>query len=491
MNGTKQRPSGPAWDLLETGVPEQVEAKRAAVEEQFRLLRSLRLAAAGCAVVVVAIAFVALFGLFTGNFLLASIKPGYKVMDPAFALILLLLGGGIMVLALVRKVPHRFLQAAAVLAVVISVARLAELAAGANWGLSDLFLPASLLPGSSDQAPMSFAATVAALAAGLWLLLVALRSGRLQTLVPAAITAIIGAAFFLGYVYGKPLLYGPGLLPVSLPGAVSLTLLGAGMIIISAALEAALHRLTDAQLREYRDRLESLVEQRTAALAAYQRRLRRLAAEVTTAQQRERQRLASAIHDEIAQMLGVIKLYLSGLRAQETDPARVEKIAAIINMVDEATKQSRTIMMELSPLILQQGGLSAAVPWWAGEIKQKHGLDVAISVPDTIGRFDTDVEATVFEGMKELLHNTIKYAKATQVAVSVTCHDKQLQVEVRDNGIGFDPEAVERTESGGFGLFGIRERVSYIQGSLTIASAPGQGTHATIIVPATCPSLPS
>jgi signal transduction histidine kinase len=367
--------------------------------------------------------------LFTGNYLLASIKPGYKVMDPAFALILILLVGAILALVLLLKVPYRLLQVVAIIVLVVSAARLIELGFEQDWGVSDLFIPTRLLPGTSDQAPISVSATVAAAAAGVWLLLTALRVGRLQAMVPAAITAVVGAAFLLGYVYGKPLFYGPGLLPISLPGALSLTILGAGMVIVTAGLETAVHRLTDAQLLEYRSHLEALVEQRTAALVVNQRRLRRLAAEVTTAQQRERQRLASAIHDEVAQMLGAIKLYLSALRAAETRPETVKKISSIIEMVDEANSQSRTIMMELSPLILQQGGLAAAVDWWVGEIKSKHGLDVAVDVPETIGRFDADVEATVFEGMKELLQNTVKYAKATQIGVSITCRGNRLEVE--------------------------------------------------------------
>lgn len=460
------------------------------LEEQYRELSALRYAAAACAMVAVALSAVAVSALLAGNFPLASFRPGYKIIDPALALVLMVLGAALLALTLARKTSSRPLQVAAGLMFLIALLRLIELALGRDWGASDLFLPPRLLPEAPDESPMSLPASVAVLGAGMWLVLTTLRVRRLQTLIPAGITAIIGAAFLLGYIYGKPLLYGPGLLPMSLPGAISMTLLGVGMVIVTVAQETAQRRVNEAELQEYRDHLEALVEERTAALEANQRRLRRLGAELATAEQRERQRLASAIHDEVAQMLSAIKLHLSGLRKGQADPASAEKIGDIIKMVEEATRQSRTIMMELSPMILQQSGLAEATRWWAGVIEQQHGLRVEVSAEETVGRFDPDVEATAFQGVKELLQNTIKYAHATQAKVRLACHDDKLQIEVADNGVGFDPATIEQSESGGFGLFGIRERVSYIQGSLAIDSAPGKGTRAAIILPMVCETPP-
>lgn len=461
-----------------------------AVAEQYRELRAPRYVAAACGVAAVIIAAVPLAGLFAGNFVLASFRPGYKVIDPALALCMILLGGALLALALLRKSPSRPLQAVAWVVLVIACLRLAEIAVRKDWGTSDLFLSPPLLPQSPDESPISLPTTLALVAAGLWLLLTASRVRRLQAVIPAGITAIVGAAFLLGYIYGKPLLYGPGLLPLSLPGAISMTLLGVGMVLTTTTIDAAVRRLTEAELSAYRDHLETLVGERTAALEANQRRLRRLGAELATAEQRERQRLASAIHDEVAQMLSAIKLDLSKLRAEQSDQAVADKISGIIKMVEEATRQSRTIMMELSPPILQQSGLVQAVRWWAGVIREKHGLDVAVTSEGTLGRFDPDVEATAFQGVKELLQNTIKYARATQVGVNIACGGDRLQITVADDGVGFDPAAIEQSESGGFGLFGIRERVSYIAGSLVIDSAPGKGTRSTIALPVPCGAPP-
>ena len=232
--------------------------------------------------------------------------------------------------------------------------------------------------------------------------------------------------------------------------------------------------------------LEQQVRERTAQLETNQKRLRALAGDLATIQQRERQRLASVIHDELAQTLGGLKLYLQNLHIKPEAGPVAQELAEAIGITDEAVHQSRMVIMELSPPILQQEGLLGALQWWAGQLQEKHGLQVTVNAPDGLRRFDSDIEGAVFQAVKELLQNTVKYAHVTSAEVKIECHNSFLSVEVADKGAGFDPAAVEVTDQGGFGLFSIRERVTYMGGSFAVVSAPGQGTRSTISLPVHC-----
>lgn len=241
-------------------------------------------------------------------------------------------------------------------------------------------------------------------------------------------------------------------------------------------------RQAEEELRSYRDHLEGLVAQRTARLETNQRRLRALAAKLSNAEQRERQRLASVVHDEIAQTLSAIKLQLSTLRAAAAPPA-ASQISTIVETVEQAISQSRAIMMDLSPPILQQQGLLEALRWWALQVQEKRGLEVVVDDQGALQRLPSDLEATTFQIVKELLQNTVKYAQATQASIRVRSDDARLEIEVADNGVGFDPTTLEATEKGGFGLFSVRERIVYLGGEFQIQSAPGEGTRSLIAIP--------
>jgi two-component system sensor histidine kinase DegS len=143
-------------------------------------------------------------------------------------------------------------------------------------------------------------------------------------------------------------------------------------------------------------------------------------------------------------------------------------------------------MAELSPQILQQQGLIEALGWWGGQIKAKHGLEVTVNVEGTMERLTPDVEASVFQAVKELLQNTLKYAHAEQATIRIICSPTRLEIQVADDGVGFDPSLVETTEKGGFGLFSVHERMAYLGGDFQIDSAPGKGTRSTLSLPLPC-----
>lgn len=143
-------------------------------------------------------------------------------------------------------------------------------------------------------------------------------------------------------------------------------------------------------------------------------------------------------------------------------------------------------MAELTPPVLQQHGLIEAIRWWTGIVRERYGLEVEVSAPETRLPLELPVETALFQAAKELLQNAVKHAQATRASVLLSCDEEGISLTISDNGVGFDPEQTRTTDSSGFGLFSLRERMSYLGGNVMIESAPGAGTRATISLPMAC-----
>jgi PAS domain S-box-containing protein len=216
-------------------------------------------------------------------------------------------------------------------------------------------------------------------------------------------------------------------------------------------------------------------------LRTHQERLRALASELVNAEQRERQRVATLLHDEVAQTLASLKLHLSLLHSDSA--ADQDKLAPLVSLAGDAVVQTRSIMTELTPPMLQRHGLVDTLRWWANVIQQRHPLQVTVEAPAEPVQAEASLQTALFQATKELLHNVIKHADATEAVVTVAVNDDLLQVAVKDNGCGFIPKSIETTEAGGFGLFSIRERLAHLGGDAMISSMPGCGTEIMLTVP--------
>ncbi|HYL82057.1 MAG TPA: response regulator, partial [Candidatus Acidoferrum sp.] len=220
--------------------------------------------------------------------------------------------------------------------------------------------------------------------------------------------------------------------------------------------------------------------------------LRALASELTLAEQRERQRLATVLHDEHQQLLAGAKLRM-GLLQRVDDPTLRDEIREVSALIEEAIENARSLTRELSPPILQAGGLIPAMDWLARWMEEKHHLQVDVrteanAVPDS-----EDLTTLLFQAVRELLFNVVKHAKVQTARVQLTRQDGQVVICVTDTGVGFDPSFlwVEGGVIGGFGLFSIRQRLELLGGRLDIASTPGQGSRMTLRAPLRQAGAPS
>ena len=218
-------------------------------------------------------------------------------------------------------------------------------------------------------------------------------------------------------------------------------------------------------------------------LLVYQNHLRQLAAELALAEQRERQRIATGLHDDISQTLVYAKMKLQQAQWVERPEDHQEGHKEVVGILDEAIRDTRDLIYQLSTPILFQEGLAEAIIWAAARASEQHGMEVAVEVCGDVRRIAEDVEVTVFQAVKELLNNARKYAPGSPVTVGVQYSDTELKVDVADGGCGFDADGLGVHGSGGFGLLNIRERLTYIRGKLEIESSPGCGTRCTIVVP--------
>jgi PAS domain S-box-containing protein len=256
-------------------------------------------------------------------------------------------------------------------------------------------------------------------------------------------------------------------------------------------------KATESQLRHHQDKmqafadqLEQLVDERTQELVQSRDQLRALATELNLAEQRERKRVATELHDYLAQLLVLAKMKLGqGKRLADRSPACADFIRESEEVLTEALTYTRTLVADLSPPVLHDFGLPAALGW-LGQQMERHQLKVAVRVsPHVHVKLPTDQALLVFQSVRELLMNIAKHSGTGEACLSLDQVDRYLRIEVRDEGMGFMVSS-HSSHSTKFGLFSIRERMRALGGTFEIDSAPGNGTTATLTLPLVVEPVP-
>ena len=251
-----------------------------------------------------------------------------------------------------------------------------------------------------------------------------------------------------------------------------------------AGLELRVHERT-AKLSEMLSRLQEEVARRTAAehdLRKRSEQLRALAGEQTRVEQRERQRIAKLLHDHLQQLLISAGMRLAGI-AEELNNKHRDECSKIGQLLRECQAACRTLTADLTPTALYEEGLPGGLQWLVQQMAERHGLSVEVVNAEDVPSLPNDVTLLLFESIRELLFNVVKYAGVQSAQVEVAIRQEQLRLTVSDQGEGFSPDNPKRPGAGGLGLFGIRERLELIGGRMEIDSSPGQGSRITLIVP--------
>ena len=244
------------------------------------------------------------------------------------------------------------------------------------------------------------------------------------------------------------------------------------------------------RLEKWNVELEQAVNIKTVELVRSQERLRALTTELNLAEQRERKRLASELHDHLQQLLVLGKLKLGrGKQWTDTSPLLAKLIKETDGVLSDALTYTRTLVSELNPPILREHGLGAGLKWLAEHMK-RYELDVKVSLEAASPLDLPDAEAVLlFQSVRELLINVSKHSGTRQAWVSSNVINGELITEVKDTGIGFNFAAATATAvptsgfSSKFGLFSIQERMRALGGAFVIESTAEQGTTARLVLP--------
>jgi len=214
-------------------------------------------------------------------------------------------------------------------------------------------------------------------------------------------------------------------------------------------------------------------------------RLQALALHLALTHQRRGRRLAVLLHEHVQQLLAAARMKLGSLRMRIEDQRFSKAIEEVEGLLGLSLAETRSVTLELSPPVLYDGGLVAGLEWLARRAQEQHGLNVELDVQPGAEPADDDLRALLFHAVAELLANVVQHGHTDQAYVVMKeVGSGQIAIDVVDRGRGFDPASLEGGGTlSGMGLLAIREQLELLGGRLTIRSAPGQGTKASIVAP--------
>ncbi|RJP72278.1 MAG: PAS domain S-box protein [Ignavibacteriales bacterium] len=213
--------------------------------------------------------------------------------------------------------------------------------------------------------------------------------------------------------------------------------------------------------------------------------LRRLSAHLQSAREEERTRIAREIHDELGQALTGLKMDLSWIAKKLQKPVDnadiiKQKLSTMDSLIDETITSVRKIASELRPGVLDYLGLPAAIEWQAQEFQNRTGIKCIIEELPADIEISNDISTAIFRIFQETLTNITRHAEASEVKVSLSFTDDEVNLTVKDNGKGIVNDKIENHKS--FGLLGMEERARLFNGNFKIfASNPG--TTVSVIIP--------
>lgn len=219
-------------------------------------------------------------------------------------------------------------------------------------------------------------------------------------------------------------------------------------------------------------------------IGKYQEQLRRLASELSLTEARERREIASDLHDHIGQALAYVTQRVSRLQGNSIFSGMDEDFSEIVSILRQTIRYTRDLTVQISPPVLYELGLPAAIEWLAERELERNGLEIKVSRKGEVRDIREDVSVFMFKAVQELVANIVKHAGTGRAEIILGWKEDEFEIEVKDDGKGFDAGStgIGNMTDCCFGLFSIRERLSYLGGTLRIESSPGNGTCVSMAV---------
>ena len=239
-------------------------------------------------------------------------------------------------------------------------------------------------------------------------------------------------------------------------------------------------KLADRDMARVGTTLNTLLDRLTEDRA----RVRRLAAQVISAQDEERARVARELHDSTAQILTAVMLQLGAAARESDSPLLTERIATLRELAAEALEEVRTLSHTMHPRILDDLGFVAALEWLGRQTRSQTDIEVELRLEGSAAPITAPLASVLYRVAQEALRNAVRHADARHVNLVVRHGPGLVGLEVADDGAGFDVRRAEERRPG-MGLFSMRERVALVNGVLLVTSQRGGGTRVVATVPLT------
>ncbi|OFX51940.1 MAG: hypothetical protein A2066_09505 [Bacteroidetes bacterium GWB2_41_8] len=213
-------------------------------------------------------------------------------------------------------------------------------------------------------------------------------------------------------------------------------------------------------------------------------KLRTLTYELAIAEEKERRKIAEYLHDGLGQAISIAAIKLSSIAREKLPPAVKKTLEESSELLCDAIGETRELVYDLSPPILYELGLIAAIKWKLEQVEKKFGIITMFRSDENSIELVNDIKVLLFRMVCELLNNAVKYSGADLIKVEIQKNLKNITIMVIDNGKGFDfSQGMNLSDFGGFGLFSVKERLETLQGSLMIESEPSLGAKIIVTIP--------
>jgi signal transduction histidine kinase len=217
-------------------------------------------------------------------------------------------------------------------------------------------------------------------------------------------------------------------------------------------------------------------------LAADRTRMRTLAAEVIATGDRDRAQLAYELHDNAAQQAAALVFELSAAARDCSDPELAKRLAAARDIASELTSQMRNLAQNVHPRVLDDLGLSAALRKLARDASNRSGVVVDAQLPSSTRDVPPQIASALYRVAEESVRNALRHGDPRSIHLSLELEGSQIRLEVRDDGVGFDPSTLEQNHRVG-GVRLMRDRLALLDGHLDVRTAPNGGTVVIATLP--------
>lgn len=204
---------------------------------------------------------------------------------------------------------------------------------------------------------------------------------------------------------------------------------------------------------------------------------------VIKAEERERRNFAKEVHDGLGPLLSTVKMSVTALAKKDFDEKSKEIIENLDEVVNESIRSIKDISYKLSPHVLNNFGLTAAVKDFVLKVKKSSEMDIDFNSNNRNKRYSNNIENTLYRVVTELITNTVRHAKASKIEIGIFQFENQIEAHYNDNGKGFDVSTLNEIHNSGMGLYNIQSRINSLKGSLDIESGESRGVKVKIIIP--------